>query len=173
MGYEEIGIGTIGSHRVTIGPAGEVVDATQGLYHMPEAAVVRIGAIPSLRRHTDHNDIRLHRPEVIVGQTPPLHYPAGKALGDHIGPGHQSLGHFNRLRQRQVQGYTVFVGILVIEITTAVYALDAILKGTAYPETLHAGGRLYPDHLGSMIGQVPGGLRPHRVPGEINHLDSG
>ena len=88
----------------------------EGLDDVVEGAVtaLRSGLAEAGNRAVD--DVRIHRPEVVVAETEPLHCAGAEVLHDHVGVPRQGLEDLPALRGLQIQRHGPLVGGLGLEV---------------------------------------------------------
>jgi hypothetical protein len=146
-----------------------MVDAAEGLLHVPEGAVIGERAPTSLGTHAYHHDVRLQLPQLVVAEAEALHDTRGEGLQHDVCPGDQLPGYLQCTGQLEVEADSVLVGVLVVEVAAPVGAVDAVLERTAAPKSVRIDGRFHPDDLRAVLGQVARRTRPDGVPREVNH----
>ena len=171
-GADKVRVCAVGVDRVPVGPAGNVGKPRQGRKHRPKPGLALHGAAPAQHGSAEHDDPGIYFLEVLVAQPPALHGAGGKVFGDQIGPGRQAQHQFPGPWVAHVDGYPVFVGVVVGEIAAAIDAGDPACERRGPAQCLRALARLNPDYRGPVLRQVLGGHRAHGHPAEIQDLDA-
>ena len=155
-GDDVVGVGGLRTHgRAAVGVVPQPGHAGEGHQAGTPGHVVLPGAGGAESLEADHDDVRLHRLELLVAQAQTVHDPDAEVLHHHVTLGDDAARHLPALFRLEVGGHRQLVAVVVGEGQRRLHVLVALADAPG----VGPGSGLDLDHLGAEVGKLHGAVR--------------